>query len=230
MTLEGTNTWLLDGDVPALVDAGTGEPSQRKAIAEQLAGRPLARLLITHGHSDHSAGAAAFVRDWPAVEVCRWPIPDGEWISAGDRRLQVLHTPGHAADHICFWDPDAGDLYAGDMVIYGTTVMIPTRGGSLRAYLASLERMAALGPRRVFPGHGPIIERPLEAIRVYQRHRREREEQVRSCLAEGITAVEEIVQRLYRGLAPSILPAARETIQAHLVKLREDAACPPSAD
>jgi glyoxylase-like metal-dependent hydrolase (beta-lactamase superfamily II) len=234
MTLDGTNTWLLDGREPALIDAGIGDPAQVDALAAHLDGRRLARVLLTHAHADHAAGVGALRQRWPAVEICRWDeepragaVRDGDWIAAGDGRLQAVHTPGHAPDHLCFWDPVTRGLFAGDMVIHGTTVMIPAKGGNLRAYLASLERLAALEPARIFPGHGAIIEHPLEAIRIYQRHRREREDQVRACLAEGVTSVEDIVARLYRGLPGAVLPAARQTIQAHLDKLAEDATPAP---
>lgn len=226
MTLSGTNTWLIDGAQPALIDAGIGDDRLIEAIAAHLGGRPLARVIVTHGHGDHASGVAALRRRWPALEACKWPlggeqgwraVRDAEWLDAGDGRLQVLHTPGHAADHICLWDPSTGDLFSGDMLILGTTVMIPAgRGGGLRAYLESLDRMAVLAPRRIYPGHGDVIDDPQAVIRHYQQHRRERDAQVRACLAEGLTTADQIVARLYRGLPASMLPAARMTIQAHL--------------
>lgn len=233
MTLAGTNTWLLDGVEPTLIDAGIGDPAQVDGLAAHLRDRPLARVLITHAHGDHASGIGALRQRWPGLDACKWPLPgepgcwrplgDGDWIAAGDRRLQVVHTPGHALDHVCFWDRDARDLFAGDMVIRGTTVMIPTRGGNLRAYLRSLDRLAALEPARILPGHGVIIDNPIEAIQIYQRHRREREEQVRACLVDGVTDVDQIVGRLYRGLPAALSAAARQTIQAHIDKLEEDA-------
>lgn len=232
MTGDGTNTWLLDGAEPTLVDAGVGDPAHVRGLSEQLDGRPLARVLLTHGHSDHASGVAALRDTWPRVEICKWPSPedarirplrDEATVRAGDRWLRVIHTPGHAPDHVCFWDSASGDLFAGDMIILGTTVVIPAGGGgSLTAYLRSLDRMAALGPRRILPGHGEIIDRPLDAIALYQRHRREREAQVRACLLDGVVSVDAIVARLYPGLSANVLPAARLTIQAHLDKLEED--------
>ena len=134
-----------------------------------------------------------------------------------------MHTPGHAPDHVCFWNPETGDLFGGDMVIRGTTVMIPAgRGGSLRDYLASLERLASLAPARIYPGHGPIIDRPVELIREYQAHRRLREQQVIECLDDGLTDLDQIVARIYPDLAPPLRPAARATVEAHLQKLRDD--------
>jgi glyoxylase-like metal-dependent hydrolase (beta-lactamase superfamily II) len=231
MTGAGTNTWLIDGEEPTLIDAGVGEPRHIRALADHLAGRSVARVLLTHGHSDHASGVNALRAVWPGAEVWRWapidaaarPLREDELVRAGDATLQVIYTPGHAADHVCFWDPAARVLYGGDLVLLGTTVVIPAgRGGSLNAYLRSLRRIDALDPARIMPGHGDIIDRPREAIAYYLRHRQEREEQVRACLAEGLTTVEAIVARLYPGMPDSSLPAARMTIQAHLDKLAED--------
>jgi glyoxylase-like metal-dependent hydrolase (beta-lactamase superfamily II) len=124
---------------------------------------------------------------------------------------------------VCFWDPAARDLYAGDMLVRGSTVMIPAgRGGHLGDYLRSLERLAALQPQRVLPGHGPVIDRPLELIAEYLAHRRAREVQVLSCVADGVTGIDAIVDRIYPDIAPAVRSAARLTVEAHLEKLRED--------
>jgi glyoxylase-like metal-dependent hydrolase (beta-lactamase superfamily II) len=151
--------------------------------------------------------------------VCQWPLrlSDGQQIHAGDATLTVIYTPGHAADHVCFWNEASRELYAGDMLVQGSTVMIPAgTGGGLRAYLASLERIAALAPARVFPGHGPVISDALGLIAEYIEHRRLRHRQVAACLANGIHDADEIVTRVYPDLVPALRPAARATIEAHL--------------
>jgi glyoxylase-like metal-dependent hydrolase (beta-lactamase superfamily II) len=202
------------------------------ALAAALGGRPLARVIVTHGHPDHASGVPAIRARWPGVELYRWlcddeadcrPLADGQSIDAGDRRLQVVYTPGHATDHVCLWDAVRRDLYAGDMVIRGGSVLIPAgRGGSLREYLRSLERLVALDPARIYPGHGPIIEAPADVLAEHLAHRRDRERQVLACIETGSPDVDRIVSRLYPSLAEGLLPAARMTVQAHLDKLRED--------
>jgi glyoxylase-like metal-dependent hydrolase (beta-lactamase superfamily II) len=228
----GNNTWFLDGDEPTLIDAGIGQSSHLDALREALDGRSLVRLLLTHGHRDHAAGAPAIRALWPGVEVMKFPtadeaewsvLRDGAFVRAGSVRLRVLHTPGHAADHVCFWDESSRDLFAGDMVIRPGSVLIPAgRGGNLRDYLRSLERMASLSPARILPGHGPIIHNPLDVIAEYQTHRRRREEQILILLSEGYSTTEAITDRLYAGIDDELRRAATMTVQAHLDKLREE--------
>jgi len=219
MTGSGNNTWLLDGAEPTLIDAGVGRRQHLDAISSALGGRALARVLVTHGHADHASGAPALRSRWPDLDVRQWPsgLSEGQEIRAGDAVLRVVHTPGHAADHVCLWSQSSRDLYTGDMLVLGSTVMIPAgAGGGLRAYLASLQRIAALAPVRAFPGHGPVIEDPLPLIAEYIEHRRLRHRQVADCLARGIQDADAIVTIVYPDLLPALRPAARATIEAHL--------------
>lgn len=232
LTGSGNNTWLLDGAEPTLIDAGVGKPGHVDAIAERLGGRALARVLVTHGHADHASGVPALRARWPAIDACKWTMAgESGWralnaisrIRAGSTDLTVLHTPGHAPDHVCFFDDASRDLFSGDMIVRGTTIMIPAgRGGNLRQYLESLQRLRLLEPARALAGHGPIIDDPNALIDEYIAHRQLRESQVRACLADGITDVDAIVARIYSNLAESLRPAARLTVEAHLEKLRED--------
>src|SRR5262249_39832415 len=122
----GNNTFLLIGTVPALVDAGVGDPVHLDAIAQSLAGVPLARVCITHGHPDHADGLSSIQARWPDVDVIRFPNEAAvAGFDAGDTRLRALHTPGHAPDHFCFVDEEAGDVYCGDLMRIGGTVVIP---------------------------------------------------------------------------------------------------------
>jgi glyoxylase-like metal-dependent hydrolase (beta-lactamase superfamily II) len=221
----GNNTWLLPGRAPALVDAGVGHPEHVDAIARALDGAPLARVLITHSHSDHVAGLPALRARWPRLEV--FPVDaDGDVdasIDAGGRRLEVVPTPGHAPDHVCFFDRESGDLFCGDLARLGGTIVIPSRkGGDLRAYLDSLRRVRGLAPRRMLPGHGPIIEDPAALIDRYIAHRVERERQIADAMAAGAKTVAEIVARVYPELPGSLRAAAEETVEAHLAKLQSE--------
>ena len=215
----GNNTWLILGREPALVDAGI-DPGHVEEVARGLDGAALARVLITHGHPDHVAGIPALRARWPTMIVVQAPFADSgqrSTIPAGDGELDIIATPGHAPDHACFFDRASGDLYSGDMVRRGGTIVIPAdQGGNLRKYLESLERIRALRPGRLLPGHGPIIDDPERIIDQYIAHRRMRSEQIASAIAAGARTVDEIVEKVYPGISGRLRKAAEDTVKAHL--------------
>lgn len=222
----GTNTYLLPGAVPTLVDAGVGNPAHLESIAATLAGVPLARVVITHGHSDHASGLAALRERWPVLMVFD-PRDAGtrgaDRIAAGDGYLTPISTPGHSPDHFCFHDESSGDVFCGDLARANGTIVIPgRRGGNLRQYLDSLARVRDLRPRRLLPGHGPIVTDPAALIDGYLAHRADRESQVIDFLRRGPATPEEIAPAIYGRLADGIGAAAVETVYAHLIKLEED--------
>lgn len=218
----GNNTYLLPGRVPALVDAGVGDDGHLKSIESALDGRALARLLITHGHPDHVGGLNKVLERWPTADVIRFGHED-DVVDAGDARLRLLHTPGHAPDHLCFFDEEAGDLYCGDLARLGGSIVIPaSKGGNLRHYLDSLKRVRSLGPKRLLPGHGPIVNEPDALIDEYLRHRAEREDEVIAALQDGLKTPEEMVPRIYGVLNPALSAAAADSVLAHLVKLHDE--------
>lgn len=230
-TGDGNWTYLIPGARPVLIDAGVGQPEHLDAIAAEAAGGP-AEVLVTHAHSDHAAGVPAIHARWPSARVSKvpWPerdhdvpwtpIADGDTVMTGAGPLEVLHTPGHSPDHLALWHADSQTVFVGDLLQMGTTVFIPaSAGGSLADYLASLNRLLRLAPVRAWPAHGPVIEDPLALIHYYLGHRRQREEQVMAALADGLATVEAITERIYTNLAPALMPMARESALAHLVKL-----------
>jgi glyoxylase-like metal-dependent hydrolase (beta-lactamase superfamily II) len=216
----GNNTWLLLGREPALVDAGVGHAAHVEAVSEALSGAPLVRVLITHWHPDHVKGLPALRDRWPGLVVIE---AVGDPVAAGNGRLEIIPTPGHSPDHLCFFDREAGDLYCGDLARLGGTIVIPAKkGGDLRAYLASLRLVRELGPRRLLPGHGPIVDDPAALIDEYIAHRQKREQQILQAILEGARTVEEIVSRVYPALPESLSSAAADSVRAHLAKLRDE--------
>ena len=237
ITGEGNWTWLIPGRIPTLIDAGTGESRHLDGVGDALAGEHLAQVLVTHAHVDHASGAPAiherfgptrFLKlPWPERDAkypVAWrPIGDGDRLQAGDDELVAIHTPGHAPDHLCFWHEPTRTVFCGDLAIKGTSVWIPARlGGDLAAYLASLERVAALNPARMLPAHGPVIDDPVPLLHDYIRHRLEREEQVIAAVRGGAHTSAEVVARVYRGLKESLVPLALEGVTAHLLKLQQE--------
>lgn len=236
MTGSGNWTYLLPGPAPVLVDAGVGQAAHLDAVAGHVPTGP-AVVLVTHVHPDHASGAPALAARWPATRFakCPWPERDAAyavaWTPLADRQvvdtphgpLTAVHTPGHSPDHVVFWHQASATVFTGDLLVQGSTVVIPaSHGGSLGAYLASLDRVAALQPSRALPAHGPAIDDPLALIDHYLAHRRRRETQVLEALSAGDSTIASIAARIYRELDPALLPQAHESVLAHLLKLEDD--------
>ena len=237
MTGDGNWTWLLKGRVTTLIDAGTGDARHLDGVAAALDGAFLSQVLVTHAHGDHSSGALALRDRFPGVRFrkmpwpgrdAKWPVDwdpivPGELIEAGDGLLAAVHTPGHAPDHLCFWDEPARSLYCGDLAQSGATVWIPFElRGDLSDYLASIESVIRLAPARLLPAHGPVIDKPEPLLRRYVEHRLARERQIVESMLEGASTADEITADVYRALSEKLLPMARQGVLAHLVKLERD--------
>ena len=236
-TGSGNNTYLISGSEPALIDAGIGHPKHLAAVRDALAGNALTRVLVTHGHPDHAAGASHLAGTWPGLRFAKMPwsdvdnqfavpwvaLADGDQISVGDGYVRVIHTPGHSPDHVCFFDEETRTLFCGDLLIKGASVVIPvSRGGSLTAYLRSLELIQALEPTRVLPAHGPEIDDLSSVVQQYVAHRQHREIEILNVLGDRPVEVDAIVVQVYSSLSGALQRMARENVLAHLVKLRDE--------
>ena len=238
-----TNAFLLGGRDLVLVDPGSPWEDELERLQEivdaecRLRGGRLRGIWLSHHHDDHVAGAEALRRHYDvpvsahastAAQLAGKGIPVERRFAGGERvelhgdfplRIRVLHTPGHASGHLCFFEERTATLLCGDMVSgYGTVVIDPP-DGSMSEYLDSLEELAGLGGRVLLPSHGSMIPDAEEALREAGRHRLWREERVFGAWERGQRDPDAMVEPVYGELAPAARPIAARQILAHLERL-----------
>jgi len=237
LTLDGTNTWIIaepGSSSVVVIDPGPDDEQHlRRVHAEAVAGdRRIAGILLTHGHLDHSAGAARLAElsgapiraADPAGRLGAEGFGDGDVVTAAGCELRVLATPGHSADSVSLLLPADGALFTGDTVLgRGTTVI--AQDGNLGEYLQTLARLRELagvmGLRLLLPGHVPMLADPVGTLDYYLTHRAERLDQVRSALAAGARTPAEIVAVVYADVDRAVWPAAEMSVRAQLDYLGE---------
>jgi glyoxylase-like metal-dependent hydrolase (beta-lactamase superfamily II) len=222
----GTNTWVVDdgsGSV-VLIDPGPVDPVHAAAIESKVGGRSTIAVIVTHTHIDHAPMANPLARDLevPALGYSPGPefdpdlrLDEGSEVVFGSAALEVVHTPGHSDDHLCFRVGDV--LFSGDHIMGGSSVMVEAMG----AYLASLEKLRGTGLSRLYPGHGPEMSDPDEVIDWYLAHRLQRHEQIYDAIRDGATDPEAILDVVYSDVGGELHPLALRSIQAHLTLLNE---------
>ena len=220
-TLDGTQTYLVDEHV--VIDPGPNIESHVEAIRSAMPG--LKTILITHRHGDHAPAAVPLKQATGARIVAPRNVLDetDEIIAGGEtvEGLEVIATPGHTNEHVCFLAPE-GDLFTGDTILgFGTTAIFPP-DGDMGDYIASLRKLRSREPRRIFPAHGPVRDDAVALIDEYIAHRLERERQVIAALRGGARTPDELRRVIYPDLDPRLHGAAEVQIQAHLMKLRAE--------
>jgi glyoxylase-like metal-dependent hydrolase (beta-lactamase superfamily II) len=225
MTLTGTNTYLVgDGSGQlAVIDPGPDDtPSHLEAIIAAAARLgSITSVIATHRHLDHMPAAALLCtrtgaplvghRDLPGVQRA---VLDGEFAFGG---LLALETPGHTRESICLWNAQASALFTGDLVLGTGSAVLDDAPGALSDYLGSLSRLLALGPSRLYPGHGPIVEDGVARLTEYIEHRRLRLEQVIAALrSNGVSSADELAVAIYTDTPRNLLPMAARNVRANL--------------
>jgi glyoxylase-like metal-dependent hydrolase (beta-lactamase superfamily II) len=226
MTLDGTNTWILrapDSQACVVIDPG---PLEEEHLAMVASCGPVATILLTHGHYDHSEGAARL------AELTRAPVRaldaahrlgdeglgEGDVVAAAGLEIRVAATPGHSSDSLSFVLPDA--VLTGDTILGRGTTVVAHPDGVLADYLTSLRRLRELGDVIVLPGHGPELPSAGVVAEQYLAHREQRLEQVRHARAAGATTAREVVEIVYADVDRALWPAATMSVLAQLEYLR----------
>lgn len=226
LTFRGTNCYLLGEREITVIDPG---PDDEGHISDLLAvaGAPIRRIVVSHGHADH-AGAARRLSALTGAEVIGAApdamrslyrpdrvLADGDVVETEAGALGAVATPGHTAGHLCYDLAGRGLLFSGDHVMAWSTSVVVPPDGSMADYMASLDRLAAIGSRTYLPGHGgPVVDGPARVAEL-KRHREAREAAILRALDGKERTIEEIVATVYIGLDPPLAGAAALSVRAH---------------
>ena len=232
----GTNTYLVGNEDVTVIDPG---PAMEEHIDVILAASEnIKQILVTHTHPDHSPGTRLLQQklDVPAFGMLTESsknqdmtfsperiLKDGEILEKEEYSLEVVHTPGHASNHLCFILREEKFIFTGDHVMSGSTVVIGPPDGSMKQYIDSLNKLKNYDMEKMAPGHGDILESPYQVADWIINHRLKREEKVFSALKDAIRGTpESLVEKVYADVDSSLFPIAKASLLAHLIKLEED--------
>jgi len=237
MTGPGTNTYLLGDKEIAVLDPGPAEDSHIEAILAAGEGR-IRWIVCTHTHPDHSPAWQAIAKETGAAVIGRSPpddmfqddtfVPDKELqhddlLATPEFTLRAVHTPGHVGNHFCFFLEEEGMLFAGDHIMNGSTVVIIPPSGDMKAYIDSLQLLLTYPLQFIAPGHGGVMEDSAAVVEWLVNHRLKREEKVMTGLQQlGRSTLDELVKVVYDDVDTSLHKMAKLSLNAHLIKLRQD--------
>ena len=237
LTGPGTNTYVLGEGARLVIDPGPDDEAHLERVLAVAGGR-IEQILCTHSHPDHSPGAAALrARTGAPVRGREAPddghqdatyapdlgLEDGECIAVAGAPLRVVHTPGHASNHVCLLLEGTGILFTGDHLMNGSTVVILPPDGSMRLYLQSLRRLLTMPVATLAPGHGTLIPGAHAEIERVIAHRLQRESKLAGVLTRrGEATLDELLPEVYDDVPAALHRLARYSLLAHAIKLAED--------
>lgn len=230
-----TNAYLVTGDAGVtdgsetlLIDPATRAETLDTVVAE----KGVDHVAVTHTHPDHVGAVEEYAREMGATVWARrgrearfraatGTEPDrtfGDGDAVGPAR--AFETPGHAPDHTAF--ETGRGVVCGDLAVASGSVAVAAPEGDVRAYLTSLRRLSARDPTRLFPGHGPTIDRPRETCRRLLAHRRDRERSILAAIEAGARDLDAVVAGAYDKDISGVRDLARATVIAHVEKLAHE--------
>jgi ribonuclease/clavin/mitogillin len=239
-----TNTVIVGRRTCWIVDPAPEDAEERQkllAIVEALpeTGRAAQGIVLTHHHRDH-VGAATWLRARTGLKIhahARTPnlltasstvdivLNEGERLAgsdADDDQWDILHTPGHASDHIVLWQKRTRTLIGGDMVASIGTIIVQPPDGEMGTYIGNLARLRDLQPERIVPSHGEVINDAIEHLQKYIDHRLRREAKVLASLKRSPRDLSTITAHAYVELNPVFHVLAAHSCRAHLIKLVDE--------
>ena len=232
----GTNTYLVGKEEVTVIDPG---PAMQEHIDVITAAAPnIKQIQVTHTHPDHSPGVRLLKEnlDIPAYGMLTNSsknqdqtfsperiLDDGEVFQEEEFSIEVVHTPGHASNHLCFILKEEKLIFTGDHIMNGSTVVIGPPDGNMKQYIQSLEKLKDYDIEKIAPGHGELLENPHEVADWIINHRLEREKKVFQALQEATKGTPDtLVEKVYDDVDSSLFPIAKASLLAHLIKLEED--------
>lgn len=247
-TFTGTNTFIIGRGSVAILDPGPDDEAHLTSLLNALEGETLTHILISHTHKDHvglvyklkaATGAQTYGYATHALsaeeEMSGLRIKDnrdrsftpdhalihGQSLKIGGAQLEVIHTPGHTDDHLCFALKGDNVLLSGDHVMGWSTSIIAPPDGHMGDYVTALKDLLARSEQIYHPTHGSPITEPHRLVEHLIAHRMKREQAILDQLAGGPMSIPEIVREVYVGLDQNLFGAAMLSTQAHLIWLME---------
>jgi recombination protein RecT len=231
MTGPGTNTYIIGeaGDY-AVIDPGPDDPVHVARIFAAV-GKDCQLILCTHSHPDHSPAAKQLqaltgapiwgLSSLPTAREHSFFVPDheiqdGQVFKVGDSSLRAIHTPGHAANHVCFLLEEDRLLVSGDHVLNGSTTVVDPPDGNMTDYLDSLDRLIALDADYILPAHGYVLAPAVPAMQALKAHRLARETKLISARRANPGAdMDSLLPLVYDDVPKVLWPLARRSLLAH---------------
>ena len=238
MTGLGTNSYLIGEHCRCLLDPGPDDDRQLASLLAAISDGGLKYILATHTHGDHSPAALRLQQATGATLVGmpaaasrgqdhsfqpeqRWQ--HGDLLDCDDYSIELVHTPGHVSNHICYLLREEQLLFTGDHILQGSTSVILPPDGEMSAYMKSLRYLQGLQLRFLAPGHGAIMDDPAAEIAGLLAHRLRREQKTVAGLGQlGNSDLDGLVETVYDDIPGHLLPLARQTLLAHLIKLEQE--------